>query len=406
MSLFTKLSEVRPSVRTVIYEDFDLRLQTKGEGLAVFARRGSQTAWEPFKLEPLLSFEIADLELRGREAVVQSGTALFDALIQGTVRSLYQQARGSIGSDPDKGIRIRIHIDARDERLRPLVRLPWEIVFDSAANMNQFLAIDGRRAVVRTVDSTEPPLAPAAGPLERVLVASANPNGSEPLALDRECEKVKEALLRNQVRPTIVRRAARLPLHQWICDSQPQIVHFMGHGDLDPDRGEGVLILENGNGEEDALDASTFASFFAGRAAPQLVILTSCLTAVPGRERNFGAFSSIAAALVAAGLPAVIAMQSEIRDGNAILFTERLYRALMRRSPVESIETAVTEARVAVHLADRITLDWAAPVLFVRGEESPRIQVPIAKPVPPPQSHYVVHGVLVIGDHTNVWNSK
>ncbi len=70
------------------------------------------------------------------------------------------------------------------------------------------------------------------------------------------------------------------------------------------------------------------------------------------------------------------------------------------------VDSVGSEARVAVHLADRITLDWAAPVLFVRGEESPRIQVPIAKPVPPPQSHYVVHGVLVIGDHTNVWNSK
>jgi hypothetical protein len=393
----------------ISYEDFDLRIQPNGDGLSVFARRGSQTDSATFELEPLLSFEIEDLELRGREAVEKSGAALFNALIRGDVLRLYQQARGSIGSDPRKGIRIRIHIDARDERLRPLVWLPWEILFDLGANTNRFLALDARRAVVRTIDSNEPPLAPAAGPPQRVLLAAANPHGSEPLDLDRECAKVEEALKRNQGRPAIVRHAARLPLHQWICDTEPQIVHFMGHGDLDPDRGEGVLILENENGDEDALDASTFASFFAGRAAPQLVILTSCFTAVPGRKRRFGAFSSVAAALVAAGLPAVIAMQSEIRDHNAILFTERLYRALMRRNSMESIEAAVTEARVAVHLADRLTLDWAAPVLFIRGEKSPRIQVPIAAPPSPPPSQYIVQGeIVVINNHgtVNQWKSK
>lgn len=392
----------------MIYEDFDLRLQTRGHGLAVFAQRASQTAVEPFALDPSLSFEIADLDLCGQETIEQRGAVLFDTLIGGSVRNLYQQARGSIGSDPCKGVRIRIQIDGRDERLRPLARLPWEILFDSAANVNRFLAIDARRAIVRSIDSTEPPLTPVAGPPERVLLAAANPGGSDPLDLVRECGKVEEALKRNLGRPSILRHAARLPLHQWICDSEPQIVHFMGHGDLDRDRGEGVLILENENGQEDALDASTFASFFAGRAAPQLVILTSCLTAVTGHERQFGAFSSVAAALVGAGLPAVIAMQSEIRDHNAILFTERLYRALMRRNSTESIEAAVTEARVAVNLADRLTLDWAAPVLFVRGEKSPQIQRPIAAPPLPPPSHYIQGEIVVINNHgtVNQWKSK
>lgn len=395
----------------ISYEDFDLRLQANGDALTVSARRGSQTASEPFQLDSSLSFDIEDLESRGRETIQRSGAALFDALFRGTVRSLYQQARGSMGNDAAKGVRFRIHVDGRDERLRPFLRLPWELVFDATANANPFLAIDARRPIVRCVDSTEPLLSPASGPPKRVLILAASPCGSGPrLDLERECRSIGDALKRNQVQHEIVRHATRLPLHRWISDCEPHIVHFMGHGDLDRQRGEGVLILENESGEEDVLDATTFAGLFVGRPAPQLVILTSCLTAVPGEERQFGAFSSVAAALVAAGLPVVIAMQSEIRDQSAILFTERFYRALMRPDSKESIESAMTEARVAVRLRDKNTLDWVAPVLFVREDGSPPVHTPVAATQTKPPSQYNIQGVgvLVIGDYATVnqWTNK
>lgn len=393
-------------IRAVIsYENFDLRLQTDGEGLAVFARLGSQTACETFALDPTLPFAFEDLDLSDREVVERSGKALFDALIPGKVRDLYQQGRGRIGRNSAKGLRLRICIDPRDERLRPLVRLPWELLYDRNADANLFLALDAQRPVVRTIDSSEPPLIPADTRLRHVLLALANPQGSDPLELKRECSRVETALKRKGVRPAIVRRAARLPLHQLICESEPEIVHFMGHGDADGDHGEGVLVLEDEDGHEDTLDASTFASFFLGRPAPRLVILTSCRTAVPGGDDPFRPFSSVAAALVAAGLPAVIAMQSEVRDANAILFTERLYGGLLRNEPVEA---AVAEARVALRGVDSVTLDWAAPVLFVRSDEGPSVQVPFDPPAPPPTDaqHNDVTvtsgGVMVIGNHTTI----
>src|SRR6185436_4958686 len=149
-----------------------------------------------------LAYDIESLEARGHEAVERSGAALFEALIRGKVRSLYDQGRGSRGSDPARGLRIRIDIDARDERVRPLVCLPWEILFDRAADANRFVALDSRRPVVRTIDSSEPPLAPAEDPLKRVLLASAGPNGADPVEFDHECARVETALQRHRVRPT------------------------------------------------------------------------------------------------------------------------------------------------------------------------------------------------------------
>lgn len=344
----------------ISYEDLDLRIQADGAGFAVFAQRGSQTVIEPFDLDPALLCELADLELSGESA--RCGSALFDSLIRGRVRDLYHQGRGGGGSDPARGVRIRMLIDARDERLRPFVRLPWELLFDRSADTNRWIALDARRPIVRIVDSSEQPLAADTGDLRRVLLALASPAGEESLDFEGECGAVEEALVRNRVRPQIVKHTTRSALHKAISDSAPQIVHFMGHGELDSKRGEGVLLLEDGEGIRDALDASTFASFFVGRPAPRLVILTSCLTGTVGRERVFSAFSSVAAALVGAGLPAVIAMQSELRDHNAIRFAERLYRRVIAKDPVEA---AVSAARVALRGADPYTLDWAVPVLYV-----------------------------------------
>jgi hypothetical protein len=380
----------------ISYEDLDLRIQADGASFAVFARHGSQSASEPFDLDPSLPCDLEDLETRGATEIERCGSTLFEALIRDRVRDLYQQGRGGSGSDPTKGLRVRILIDPRDERLRPFARMPWELLFDRNADTNRWLALDARRPIVRMIDSIEQPLAADVGDLQRVLLALANPAGTEQLDLERECAAVEESLIRNRVRPQIVRRATRSALHKSISDSAPQVVHFMGHGDLDSKRGEGVLVLEDEDNEPDVLDASTLASFFVGRPAPRLVILTSCLTAVVGRERVFSAFSSVAAALVAAGLPAVIAMQSEVRDHNAIRFTERLYRRVIAKDPVEA---AVSEARVALRGADRYTLDWAAPVLYVGAQETARSSEP-TPPTPPQIRMRDIHGNdgIIIGN--------
>jgi hypothetical protein len=371
------------------YEDLDLRIQADGDGFKVFARLGSQTVSEPFDLDPSLSWNLWELAKSNPREVDNRGSVLFDALIRGGVRDLYQRGRGASGTDAAKGLRIRIQIDPRDERLRPFVRLPWEILFDRSADINRALALDARRPIVRMIDSIEQPLDPAPGPIERVLLASAQPVDTIHLSLKHERTAVESILKRNPnpIQPKMVEHATRVSLRDAILDERPQIVHFMGHGAFAVD-GEGVLLLEDAKRKKDPLHASTLAGFFVGRAMPQLVILTSCLTGIPGQGSTFAPFSSVAAALIAAGLPAVIAMQSKVLDANAISFTESIYRGVLRSEPVEA---AISAARVALHVEDRRSVDWATPVLFVRARgggvlemKSPEPLLP--KPPPPPES--------------------
>lgn len=347
------------------YEDFDLRISADGEGFNVSARRGAQSASEAFKFDRLRSWDLWQPEERGPEEAKEMGSELFDALIRGKVRDLYQQGRGGAGREAAKGLRIRIHLDSRDERLRPFLWWPWEISFDRSADAGNLPALDPRRPIVRTIDSVEETVTPTPGPLRRVLLTLSEPRSSVCLDLESERARVEETLERIQIHPMVLRQLTRSRLLEGIRDGEHQIVHFMGHGTFDPAIGEGVLLLEGEHRKPDPIPASTFASFFSGRPMPRLVVLAACHSAEPGRDPAFGPFASVAASLVAAGLPAVIAMQTAVRDRSAIRFTERLYRRLAKGDPVEA---AVADARIALHSERPETLDWAVPVLYVRQQ--------------------------------------
>jgi hypothetical protein len=347
----------------ISYRDFHLHLHSDGCGFAVTANiEKDQSVTEPLNVDLSRSWQLEDLERAGHDVVRQRGIELFDALIHNRVRNLYHHARGLSAGDGDGGLRIRLHLDPHDVHLRPLMRLPWELAFDREADGGHYPALDPRHPIVRTVDSIERLEQPQSGLLRRVLLAQASPRGFESLATERESAEVQDVLERVFVPPCVTRKTRRSTLIEAISDFEPQVVHFMGHGVLERATGEGKLILEDEAGLEDRLDAATFAMLFAGKRPPRLVVLSACLTATAGEGTD--PFAAMAVALVAAGLPAVIAMQSEVLDRNAIRFSARLYRQLIKGRPIEA---AVAEARKAVSASRLGKLDWAAPVLFVRG---------------------------------------
>jgi hypothetical protein len=351
----------------ISYEDFDLRIQAARDGFEVVARSGDKTAREPFSLDIAEHLDFWNREARGPVEVREPGAALFKALIRGSVRDLYQQGKGWVGGDAAKGLRIRIHIDSREEALRPLLELPWEILFDSSADAGGLLGLNPRFPIVRVLDSNVETVSPSTAPLRRVLLAQSNPRHLVRLDLESECKKIKDALQQVQIRPESLKQTTCSTLRESISNGEYQVIHFMGHGSFDSEMGEGVLHLEAEDERriQDLLPASRFASFFAGRAAPRLVILTACLSAAPGSLSAVGPFASVAAALVAAGLPAVVAMQANVRNRSAVRFTECLYQRIAGR---DSIEEAVSRARLALQASQAGGIDWAIPVLFMRGQ--------------------------------------
>ncbi|HEY0141361.1 MAG TPA: CHAT domain-containing protein [Thermoanaerobaculia bacterium] len=380
-----------------VYEDLDLRLQSDGNSFVVHARYGSQTAKERVELDDALFRDLLHIEGADAKLIHDRGADLFRALIRGGIRDLYQQGRGRVMTSDKSGFRLRLIFDSRDERIQRLISVPWEILRDASRDMSEPPAADARFPVVRTIETAEPPLPIAGGPLQHVLLALADPKGLRPLDLDLERAFAEKALAELGIQPRVLEHTNRAALLDAIADTNPQLVHFMGHSDIDPETGGGVLLLEDNDGEEDPLPGTLFAGFFTGRPAPRLVILNSCLSARQGRGQPF---AGLAFSLVAAGLPAVVAMQFKVGDDSAIRFTQRLYRRICYDDPIEA---AVADARRALRSAKTPTTDWAAPVLFVRDSEKAAPQV---QPAAPPRSDAPavppLHGPQIVVNNRDV----
>jgi hypothetical protein len=94
-----------------------------------------------------------------------------------------------------------------------------------------------------------------------------------------------------------------------------------------------------------------------------LVVLNACDTSRIGPSQPFAA---LAPALLRAGLPSVLAMQRPILDEAAVRFSDAFYRRLCAGDPVDS---AVTEARMALARRRSTANAWPIPALFMRTSD-------------------------------------
>ena len=138
------------------------------------------------------------------------------------------------------------------------------------------------------------------------------------------------------------------------------MLHFIGHGGFDPVRKEGFLMLER-DGELQRLYASDLASLAMPPALPPpgLVVLNCCSGAQTSPGLQFG---SIAERLLLGGIPAVVAMQFQVSQTAACIFSKFFYQALARGL---SVQQSVTLARTEVEVACQS--EWVTPALFMNG---------------------------------------
>ncbi len=99
-----------------------------------------------------------------------------------------------------------------------------------------------------------------------------------------------------------------------------------------------------------------------GHRSLRLVVLNACEGARSARDDPFG---GVAQALVRQGIPAVIAMQFEISDPAALVFSQSFYQAIADDLP---IDVAMVEARRAM-FAHGNEVEWATPVLYLRSPD-------------------------------------
>lgn len=329
-------------------------------------------------------------------AVEEFGTALYEALLSGNIRTCYELSRRE-AQVQDKGLRIKMRLEDPS-----LAVLPWEFLYDRGKG--EFVALSRYSPVVRYIDTESVTQPLRVAPPIRILGMIASPSDLPPLNVEREKQRVERAVAALQqngmVQLTWLEGGSWQDLQRAMRRGPWHVFHFVGHGRYDAMMEEGAIALVAETGETDELTATQLGLLLADHPSLRLALLNACEGAKGGKT---DIFSGTAATLVRRGLPAVVAMQYEITDRAAIEFARTFYEAVADEMPLDA---AVSEARKAVRLSISGTVEWGTPVLYMRSPDGvlfhltsklvsappvePKAPPPFALPVPEPEPEEVV----------------
>lgn len=292
------------------------------------------------------------------EAGRQLGGALFDAVFADDVAVAWARARDEARAQ-QKGVRLRLHLsDAA-----ALAGLPWELLYDSGSNT--FLAQSERTPVVRFLDVAHSQPALRVDGALRILVVISAPTDLAELDVEAEWTHVQEALAARTAAGQVA--VDRLPeatlgeLGRWLRTHQVHVLHFIGHGDLDPRTDDGVLYFCDEHGRSSPVSASVLGPYVLDHDPLRLIVLNACRSASTGASDPF---SGMAQGLVQQQAAAVVAMQFPITDRAATAFAEEFYGAVADGFPVDQ---AVTSARKALWAG--YGAEWATPTVFLHTQD-------------------------------------
>jgi hypothetical protein len=256
----------------------------------------------------------------------------------------------------------------RREGLRILLRtgpgvdsLPWELLCDPASR--RFLALDPATPIVRCIEMPARHAAPTLhGPL-RMIVAVAAPSGLPTIDVRRELRDLSTAL-----DPLVASGALELvpvldasldDIRTALAGGDAHIFHYIGHGSRLAD-GRGAFELAGSDGSPSTRTGDELGAVLATVPTLRLVVLNACHGAAGTDDDPFAA---PAAALVRAGVPAVVAMRHTIGDHSAIQLSRVFYAELILG---ERVEQALTTARMELYVGDdAAAADWPTASLYL-----------------------------------------
>lgn len=353
------------------------------------------------------------------ETNLESGPAVFDfdalrmaALHPATHGALLRQAvfgrpnlvayyEKSLANAQGAGQELRLRILV-DRSARKLQDLRWETLRDPADAL--FLAADANRPFSRFLPSDDwQRMEMRSRARLRALVFVANPRELQD-GIELDGQALAEVPVEGEVQRAL-EGLKDFPLSLGIRDvpkvdveesqaAQPgrasfdnlaaslrkgyDILYLVCHGALRPDREDPnlqrpLIVLEKENGDYDAHSAEDLVTFIRNLPAilrPRLVVLASCQSGGKGRvpgagpeeeERSYdqGVLAALGPRLVEAGVPAVVAMQANVRMATVKKFTPAFFGELLRSGQVDK---AMAVARSVIAAEP----DWWVPVLYLR----------------------------------------
>jgi hypothetical protein len=350
------------------YDELKLRIERREAGsyhLLASTRLAEAAAsfTLPFNELEVENFILKVSRPRGRRRIDTSaiddarrfGGGLFTALFSGPVLDLYRDALVHARSE-DRGVRITLCLSGSPE----LIDVPWEYLFDDP----DFLAVSAFTPVVRYLDLPRAHRPLSVAPPLRLLGIVSSPAEYERLDVERERDNLERALsgltatgaveLHWLERPTLGALLKMLQLQPF------HGLHYIGHGTFDRTAERGVLLFENDEGWAQPVSGDKLGMILHDFSSLRLAVLNACEGARAGRTDPF---AGVAGSLVHRDIPAVVAMQFEISDEAAIVFSRGFYERLAAGSPVDE---SLAAARLAM-LAERSDdIEWGTPVLFMR----------------------------------------
>lgn len=371
---------------------FDLELLRNGAGYRAHVLnspggQGSADVTLPFndtEIENLiLKMGVSQGRTRGAgdsvrtQAAKTFGGGLFRAFFKDAVAQCWTASLAK-AADTRTSLQLRLRLNDAPE----LANLPWEFLYDPS--LNRFFLLSRDTPLIRYLELPNPPPPLTITPPLNILLMISSPKGEDPLDVAGEEKLLRDALhdLVQAGSVTIKRleRPSLAGLQRELLNTEYHILHFIGHGSFDEQRGRGLIMLEDDNRYSALVDGERFATMIHDESL-RLVILNSCDGARPTINDPFGGFAQ---RIIQQDIPAVIAMQFEISDAAAIAFSREFYAALAASF---TIEAALAEARKAIYALPNDT-EWGIPVLYSRAPDGILFKIetaPVTNAQPPQQ---------------------
>jgi len=344
------------------FENFDITIfGDQPPYLATFAYRGQSAqgafaddtdsaVWSEFQ-----QGMAEDINLAG-PAISRLGDELFTSLVQDELRDLWVAAQQDLDRGTVPGLRIRL-------MLRPpsVAALPWEILRDPYRRHT--FAADHRTPLVRieTQQRYIGPARPLAAtlPLKMLLVVPTDPSGRIDGAAEEQA--IRQALA-ELPGPRIELTVAAgeldiLDVRHALGRIRPDLVHIVTHGADD-----GLLLWRDGTPA--IVSSASLRTALGWADSVKLVVLNACRSA---QDPTPAPLASLGAQLLQTGIPAVVAMQYDIRDRDAVRFSQLLYAGLMDGPCAGRIDAAVSYARSGLYALNDQDIGFGTPVLWLNS---------------------------------------
>ena len=366
---------------------------------SAFSRQGEQ---EWMVAQGLLS---SDKESFHPAMLTRIGEAMYESLFPvGGVRDVLQRAI-AIAEYNSTQLHIQLEFDAEITKRSRLPDYPWELAHDG----QKFLAHHQVRFSRHINYMATIPNLPPVKQLNVLLVSSAASDGKNNLMpLSKKEQKavlngLKKARIEGHIHLDILEEASLKQLRTYLTEHQgnqiPHIFHFDGHGffgrrcnvsscrtihgDLATEKcqkcgaalpkPQGYLLFETSEDEPDYVSAIELGELLEKtsfgddsnqrRGGVVVAVLSACKSGMAlGGE---SVFNGVAQQLIYHRIPAVVAMQYNVRVDAATQFTEQFYRSLGCKN---SLVTAISQAQEAMGGGEGN--QWYRPVLYLRWEDN------------------------------------